>query len=266
MSPTSTSASTAWTPVRALARVEGEKLLRSPLFLAGAAFVVLGSAIFVRASLADPSATWNANGWTVAAGTIFLAILTMVATNHAALRDRREDTDEQHASLPIGRATRTGGLLVATAWPAAVAAVMVLLVTAYAATRGPVTTLDNVHVADRLVAVVTLGALGLALAAWLPSPFVAPVLAWGLLLITPGEDSQAWHVLTPFADMSDVGLALWHAVYLLGLGLLLGVAAMGRTSRTRWLLVAGTVGVGTTISSAAILLTRACPGTGPCLL
>jgi hypothetical protein len=266
MSRTSTSVSTAWAPVRALARVEGEKLLRSPLFLAGAAFVTIGSAIFVRASLTNPSATWNDDGWTVAAGTIFLAILTMVATNHAALRDRREDTDEQHASLPVARPTRTGGLLVATVWPAVVAAVMVLLITAYAATRGPVTTLDYVHVVAGLVAVLTLGALGLALAAWLPSPFVAPVVAWGLLLITPGEDSQAWHVLTPFAGMSDVGLALWHAVYLLGLGVLLGVAAVGRTSRTSWLLVAGGVGAGATILSAAILLTRACPGTGPCLL
>jgi hypothetical protein len=266
MSPTSASASTAWTPVRALARVEGEKLLRSPLFLAGAAFVALGSAIFVRASLTDPSATWNDDGWTVAAGTIFIAILTMVATNHAALRDRREDTEEQHASLPIGRSIRTGGLLVATAWPAAAAAVVVLLITAYAATRGPVTTLDTVHVADVLVAVVTLGALGLALAAWLPSPFVAPVVAWGLLLITPGEDSQAWHVLTPFAGMNDVGLALWHVAYLLGLGVLLGVAAVGRTSQTRWVLVAGAVGGVAVIVSAAILLTRACPGTGPCLL
>jgi hypothetical protein len=48
--------------------------------------------------------------------------------------------------------------------------------------------------------------------------------------------------------------------------LLLCVAAVGRTSRTRWVLVAGGVGVGVAIASAAILLTRACPGTGPCLL
>lgn len=266
MSRISTSGPTGWAPARALARVEGKKLLRSPLFLAGAAFVALGSAIFVRASLTDPAATWDDDGWTVAAATIFLAILTMVATNLAALRDRREDTEEQHASLPVAPSTRTVGLLVATAWPATVAAAMVLLVTAYAATRGPVTTLDNVHVASGLVAVLTLGALGLALAAWLPSPFVAPVVAWGLLLITPGEDSRAWHVLTPFAGMRDVELALWHIGYLLALAMLLGVAAVARTSRTRWLLLTGAVGSGGAIVFATILVMRACPGAGPCLL
>jgi hypothetical protein len=266
MNRTSTSVSTAWAPVRALARVEGEKLLRSPLFLAGAAFVTIGSAIFVRASLTNPSATWNDDGWTVAAGTIFLAILTMVATNHAALRDRREDTDEQHASLPIGRPTRIGGLLVATAWPAALVTVMLISITAYAATRGPVTAMDNVHLVEGPVVILTMGALGLALATWIPSSFVAPVVAWGLFLIAPGDGAAAWHALTPFASASDVGLALWHLGYVAGLAVLLGVVALSRASQVRWVVAAGAVGLAVVIVPAAVLLMRACPGDGPCLL
>jgi hypothetical protein len=256
----------AWAPIRALARVEGRKLLRSPAFLAGAAFLVLGSAFYVRASLVDPTATWNDDGWTVGAGALFLAILTMVATNHAALRDRREDTDEQHASLPIGRPTRIGGLLVATAWPAALVTVMLISITAYAATRGPVTAMDNVHLVEGPVVILTMGALGLALATWIPSSFVAPVVAWGLFLIAPGDGAAAWHALTPFASASDVGLALWHLGYLAGLAVLLGVVALSRASQVRWVVAAGAVGLAVVIVPAAVLLMRACPGDGPCLL
>ncbi|MEO8292901.1 MAG: hypothetical protein ABI635_07145 [Actinomycetota bacterium] len=254
-----------WAPLRALARVEGGKLARHPVFLMGVGFVLVGSGLFVRATMTDQGATWDDDGWPVSAGLILLAILTMVAANLASLRDRREDTTEQHATLPVERSTRTGALIAATVWPAGAAALLLAGVAGYAATREAMTGLEQVHLAERLVAVVMLGALGVALAVWLPSPFVAVVVAWGLLFVSPGEYPQTWHVLTPFAGLTDPGLALWHLAYLMGLAIVFGVVALVRTSRGPSLIVAGIVGTAIVIVSAAILIPGGCPALGRCL-
>jgi hypothetical protein len=255
----------AWAPLRPLAWVEAMRLIRHPAFLAGVGFVLIGSAMFIEQLFTSPFPSVNEDGWTVAVAVIVLAILTMVSANLAALRDRRDDTVEQHMSLPVPMSTRTGALLAATAGPATVAVLLVLAVVGFAATRVPVPVVDRVHIAERLVTVVMLGALGVALARWLPSPFVAPVLAWGLFLVTPGDPPQTWQVLMPFAGLRDVGLALWHLGYLGGLAVLFAVAALARSSRSRWLVAGGVVGAAAVIGSAAVLLSRACPSnTGLC--
>lgn len=266
MNRTATVTTNAWAPLRPLARVEGMKLIRHPLFLAGVGFVFIGGALFVRQIMSSPGATWNEDGWTVSVGVVVLAILTMVAANLAALRDRRDDTDEQHAILPVEPSTRIGALLAATAAPAAVAALLLAAAVGFAAARvPPLTAADQVHLAERVVAVVTLGALGVALAAWLPSPFLAPVVAWGLFLVTPGDPPQAWQVLTPFAGLRDAELAMWHLGYLGSLTVLFGVVALARSLRSRWLVVAGLLGAASVIGAAAVLLSRACPSaTGVC--
>lgn len=264
MSPTAATAN-AWAPLRPLAWVEATKLIRHPAFLAGVAFVLIGSAMFIEQLFTSPAPSVNEDGWTVSVSVGVLAILTMVAANLAALRDRRDDTVEQHTTLPVAPSTRTGALIAATAGPATVAALLLAAVVGFAATRVPVPVVDQVHLAERLVTVVMLGALGVALARWLPSPFVAPVLAWGLFLVTPSDPPQAWQVLMPFAGLRDVGLALWHLGYLASLTVLFAVAALARSSRSRWLAAGGVVGVSTVIGSAAVLISRACPsGTGVC--
>jgi hypothetical protein len=253
-------------PLRPLARVEATKLIRHPAFLVGVGFVLVGIAMFVRAILSRSGTTWNDDGWTVAVAVGVLAIMTMVAANLAALRDRRDDTVEQHATLPVAPSTRTGAMIVATAGPAVVAVLLLAAVVGFAATRVPaLTAADQVHLVERLVAVVMLGTLGVALAGWLPSPFVAPVIGWGLFLVAPGDPPQAWQVLMPWAALRDAELATWHLGYLVGLTVLFGAAALARSSRNRWLVVVGVVGAALVIGSASVLLTRACPSrTGVC--
>ena len=255
----------AWAPLRPLAWVEATKLIRHPAFLAGVGFVLIGSAMFIEQLFTSPFASVNEDGWTVSVAVGVLAILTMVAANLAALRDRRDDTVEQHMTLPVTMSTRTGALLAATAGPATVAVLLLVAVVGFAATRVPVSVVDQVHLAERLVTVVMLGALGVALARWLPSPFVAPVLGWGLFLITPGDPPHAWQVLMPFAGLRDVGLAWWHLGYLASITALFAVVALARSSRSRWLAAGGVVGATAVIGSAAVLLSRACPSdTGVC--
>lgn len=266
MSGTATARTNTRAPLRPLARVEAQKLIRHPAFLVGVSFVLVGIAMFVRAVLSRPGATWNDDGWTVGVAVAILAILTMVAANLAALRDRRDDTVEQHMALPVAQSTRTGAMIAATAGPATVVVLLLAGVVGFAVPRVPsLTAADQVHLVERLVAVVMLGTLGVALARWLPSPFAAPVIGWGLLLVSPGDPPQTWQVLTPWASLRHAELATWHLGYLVSLTVLFGVAALGRSSRSRSLITAGVVGAAAMIGCAAVLFARACPSrTGVC--
>ncbi|MGH7349218.1 MAG: hypothetical protein ACREI6_04325, partial [Candidatus Rokuibacteriota bacterium] len=73
--------------VAALVRLEGWKLVRHSVFLAGVGLALLGSAVFVAATVRLPDASWSEDGWTAFVGFGLLGLLTMVATSFAALRD-----------------------------------------------------------------------------------------------------------------------------------------------------------------------------------
>lgn len=253
--------------VAALARVEGRRLIGHPFFLAGVALALIGSGIFVRAGLTQSQVSFHDEGWTVSVGFLFLAILTMLGANHAALRDRREHTQEQHATLPVEAPTKTGGLLTAMLWPAAVATVLLTAIAGFAAARGTfVGSLEVVLLVERVCDVLMLGALGIAIAAWLPNPFVVPLVGWAMLFVTPGEHPESWHGIAPFTDLRSTELAAWHLTYLVGLTAIFALVALARSSRIRSLLVPGIIAVGIVATSAVILLARACPTQGPCLL
>jgi uncharacterized MAPEG superfamily protein len=253
--------------VVALARVEGRKVIGNPAFLAGVAFAIIGSGVFVKASLAPSGVSWDDEGWTVFVGFVLLGVLTMVAANHATLRDRREHTEEQHGTLPVGARARTGGLLAAMLWPAVVAAVLLVGVVGVAATRGIVADgAEALQLTERVYAIVMLGSLGIAIASWIPSPFVAPLVAWALLFLTPGEAARSWHSLTPFASMRAAELATWHLTYLVGLTAIFATVALARSGKVRSLLLPGAVAIAVAVTSGVILLTRACPVDGACLL
>lgn len=253
--------------VTALARFEGRRLIGHPMFLAGVAFALIGSGMFVKASLTRSPISWNDDGWTIAAGFILLGILTMVASNHAALRDRREHTEEQHASLPVGAPARTGGLLAAMLWPAAVTTVLLSAVAGFATARGVrIGNAEAVQLVGFVWLIPMLGALGIAIAAWFSNPFVAPLVGWALFLFTPNDPPASWHSLTPFADLRTVDLAAWHLLYLAGLTAIIGLVALARSSRLRTLLVPGIVAIAVVAISAAILLARVCSVGSRCLL
>ncbi len=84
-----TGPSRTWRVVGALARLEGRKLIRHPIFLAGVGFALLGGAIFVAEAVREPAVSWEEDGWTVFIGFGLLGLLTMLAASYVALRDRR---------------------------------------------------------------------------------------------------------------------------------------------------------------------------------
>ncbi len=253
--------------VPALSRVEGWQLVSHPIVLTGLAFALLGCASFVRALVTGSAISWDEDGWMASVGVLMLGILTMVATNHSALRDRREHTVEQHATLPVRPPVRTSGLLVASLWPAGIAAVLVVALAAFGAAKGLAPdSVELIHLAERVVSILLLGAIGIALAAWVPSPFVAPVVAWFLFFMTPGEAPAAWHSLVPWETMNSTGLAMWHLVYLAGLTAAVAALALAKTSRPRALIVPAIASMTLISVSAVVLVDGACPSVGRCLL
>jgi hypothetical protein len=265
VSVTAVPALNSWRIVATVAGVDGRRLIRHPLCIVGAGISLIGIVMFVRTTTSDHRITWDDDAWTVSAGFIMLAMFTMIATNLTALRDRREHTIEQHATLPVAATQRTGGLLAATLLPATVALVLLGAVTAYGATRVHLTAADRVHVVAQVVIVVMLGVFGVALAAWAPNPFVAPVAAWAVVFLTPSEPSHAWQVLAPLTGMRDAGLSAWHVAYQIGLTTLFATVALARTARRRTTLVGALAGLAMVIPSAIVLLARACPVTNRCL-
>jgi hypothetical protein len=251
----------------ALAGVEGRRLVRHPVFLSGIVFAIVGIAIFARSVVASPFVTWDDDGWTASVGLMLLAVMTMVATNLAALRDRREHTREQHATMPAGTTLRTGGLLIALAWPGGVAMMLSIAALAVAATgRVVLDPVTIVHLLEGSCLVLMLGAAGVAIAAWIPNAFVTPVLAWALFLASPDGAPASWQSLAPFTGMGTASLASWHLGYLAGLTAVFAIVALARTWRSRSTVVAGLVAIGVVGVSAAVLLTRSCPAEYLCLL
>ena len=248
---------------RALGGLEGRRLLRHPLFLTGIGFVLIGTAYFVRSSIVETVVAWDDDGWTIGAGFTFLGLLAMIATNLAALRDRRAGAVEQHETLPVARASRTGGLLLGVGWPVAACALLFVPIWLYAASTTELSALDLLHVVETLALIGMLGVLGVAIARWLPNPFLAPVAAWGLILTSPAEANSRWHALSPFASAGSVDLAAWHLVYLLGLAICLAAAALLRDRAPR-ALVAVIAGLGVAGVAAGVMLATACPGLGRC--
>ncbi|MDQ4059434.1 MAG: hypothetical protein M3124_09965 [Actinomycetota bacterium] len=254
-----------WRVVAALARLEGRKLLRHPVFLAGLGFALLGSAFFVAEAVRKPEVSWAEDGWTVFVGAGMLGLLTMVAADYATLRDRREHTEEQHDSLPAGEPAKTGALLLGTLWPAFVSAVLLAAVAGYAATMTRIESYEAFQLVERLVVVVMFGSLGVAIARWIPNPFVAPLAAWGFIFLAPPESPSNWHVLSPLVAIDSLELATWHVAYVIGLTAFFGAAALLRHRPRFYFVVAGMLGLALASVSLGFLLPQVCATPGRCL-
>ena len=269
--------------VAALAIFESRRLLLNPLLLVG-----IASSLFLLFGTG-----WAADSryllFTTGLGP--LAAMTLLGLNLATLRPLRHRMEELYDSQPAPPSQRTAGLLWAAVPPGVLAAA--LLAAGYAvehansglalwapgygeAPRGAIAALHELsrtpsfpELAQGPLAVVVSGALGVALARWLPHPRLAPFwlfvfLATELTLVSWNFTERPVHWFLPFTDAAvatrgaewpctagqpcgfdrfAVDSAWWHLLYLAGLLAALGAVALWRDRRGRGTATVGLIGV-----------------------
>ena len=233
-----------WRVAAAVARVEGPRLLRSPL-------VLVGFALNLAMTFGGP---WVSNLRTDSADSGFVFLLgaagTLIASNLATLRGRRHGTEELFGADPAPPGARTGGHLLAVAWPTALAvALLPVTVGAAVVLRDAFGRPDLADLAVGPLLVAGAGALGVLLARWAPSALAGPVACVGiaaleLYLTSPAvlDDGLRWMAFWQGAgdiDLLPPRPSGWHVVYLVGLVAMAWVGALLRHGWRRPLVVAG---------------------------
>jgi hypothetical protein len=154
-------------------------------------------------------------------GVLPLAAGTFIAANLAALRSRRDGTDEMFGALPRRGWCRTAAQLIAVAAAVPVAIVLLtVLFLALGAGGGLVVGPDGMRhtpalaeLAQGPLPVVFLGAAGIALAHLAPSVVVAPLALVGLLALevplTVWQSGVGLHWLAPLARDTVAAPGAW---------------------------------------------------------
>jgi hypothetical protein len=221
-----------------LAGAEGRRLLRHPAFLSllGLALLVLGGAAFGE-EVAD---VLNRDDVDVSLMLTLVAWGTLLATNLAALRGRRDRAGELYDTLPAPAASRTLGQVLATLAVLPVALALLAGWWVSAELNDPTATVGTPRLAELAVGPLLIlggGATGALIARWLPTVLAGPV----AVVVTVVLQSNLGHqdpelrwlhfvadqpsVLDPWLEVRHAG---WHAVYLLGLVVLAGTLAVRR--------------------------------------
>ncbi len=195
--------------VVALAGIEAKKMLVHPAFLLTVAFGLLLLRGSVGLSAAEGGLVVNLV-WLVAGVAVGSMIGGVLTANVAALRSRRDHLLELFGSLPSPAEARTAGVLAGVVVGLGVLA----LVVGGLAWFGLERTDDAAAATDLFLAVqyplsvLALGALGVAVARWIPS-----VLGGPLIVVAHVFTGIIWVV--PWIATTDSGIARgWHLAYL----------------------------------------------------
>lgn len=259
--------------VGTLARAEAWRLVRHPIVLIGLA---LSMAEAVAASLTDPVQAGDLR-FTFLSGSAHwpLAVGAFLAANLLALRSRRHGTAELEDTTVTPSGVRTAALLTASLSACLLGVVLsaVTFVLFGAADGVPVRLQDGfvsrpMHPFELLqgpLVVLVMSLLGIVLGRWLPTRAVGPLMlvpavigffhstwrfsgeGWRFSPLMVHEEPLRWVQVTPSSGYSvlagfDVAGLGWHLVYLVGVAVLLGAAAVARTERSSRLTALAAVG------------------------
>ncbi len=261
-------------PIAALGWREARRILRSPIYLAVGAFIVLtmGLGAVVNFSLSLPSAAHVYDGvlfFTI----LYAGVLTYMAAHLVTSSSRRTHADRQLAASPLAGRARVGGLCSGVLFgPGGVALCLLLLL----AWMGSFVTLNGVandsvmdvfsvaELSQVFLTVVGGGLFGVLVATWLRFPGSLPI---GLVVLVVGTaalfDPKHAPWFAPWISSASwteepwtlTGSQAWHAVYLLGLCALAvcGVMLREREGRVRWLWISALVFAATAAAGLAQL-------------
>jgi hypothetical protein len=253
--------------VLALTRVEARRLITHPAIL-------VPPALLVVTGIRGPGAFRFL--FLVGIGYFAVGIGTFLAANLCATRSRRDRTEELYASLPLRAADRTAAHLLSVAGP--LAAALVIAGVLAAVTRpwaGASARLDieprtiMYGLPDFIQAPLMVGFLGVAgvvLARWFITPVALPVVFAGIFAMSSLGDltSGGLRWLVPVTDYSSAGVASasvmpWHLVYLGGMILLLGLAALAWRPLGRGLRIYGSAALALTAVGGVMQVLAASP-------
>lgn len=277
--------------VLSLAGAESRRLLRHPVFLVGVTLSAVNFAISRDISPAHVGYRWYSGSIGGAylnlcgSALLWLALATLVSSNVAALRSRRDRTEETYRSLPRGAQVRTAAQLLAVAWPVAIGAVLVAAAFPYLGAGGGLfvdyagrkDVPSGFELAQGPLVVLVLGVLGIALAAWVPRFSVTLMVAFAIFatewifVFSVGVRSPL-HWLVPLADPAkyaragahfppatpkedglagfDITAAGWHLLYLVALAVGLAALALFRDSSRRRFLAACGIALAVLVAAA----------------
>ena len=190
---------------------------------------------------------------------------TFFVTNLVASSARRSNAESQLAAAPLSASAKTLATCLAVLCPTAVATGFAAILWLVEHSGGPLSRVQGVAE----LAVIPLGTLGggllgAAVARWLPwrgLPLVVlfALIAWVVAVMEHGALwwTAPWTMSPAYYQTNTMGAGshAWHAVYLFGLSLLAGVAALLRHRRHRRLLlaVAAVAWIGTIAACSAQL-------------
>ena len=236
--------------VSTLARREAWRMVRHPVYLVLLLYFVLLSGV-EAVSLGLPS-RGTVRELLTTLGLMWLGPATFFAANLIASSARRAHAESQLAAAPTTAQARTLATCLGVLGPTAVAIgfAQLLWLVEHAG--------DNLDRAQgpaelAVIPLCTLGGglLGVAVARWLPwrgAPLIVlfALIAWVVAVMDRGDLqwTAPWTMSPGYYDQTPLtaGSQGWHAVYLLGLGLLAAVAALLRyPSYRRPLLTLGAV-------------------------
>lgn len=236
----------------ALARVEGRRLLRHPVFLLGMAFSI------VRLAIGSGRLPFGALDYSetpsMLVGDCFVmvgaALWTFLAAFLAVSRDRRDDAQDFYLAQPTTARLRTGAALLSLAWAGMAGVVLIALATLLLVgldgalvtdvVNGPENQRFEVQVLELLqgpLYLVLAGTVGVLLGGWTRHVYVAVFGA--LVLFLPPIALLPWFMfnepiggwLGAIEANADVGGSAPIARQLLGLAAVAGAAAAAALAR-----------------------------------
>jgi hypothetical protein len=227
--------------IAALGRTEARHLLLHPSFLIGTAFGLLILRGAFGAGGTGLSLGENV-AWLVASLLLGTLVGTVLSSNVAALRARRDHVSELFSAAPAPPETRTAGLLAGLVLGPVALSVVLTALGWWAFRRhddiGPY--LDLFFAVQIPLAVAALGTIGIAVGRWIPSLFGGPIVI-AVNVMTP----IVWAVPWLLPSETDVDPA-WHITYLVAAITTWVALALARDRRTalRFAVVAGSVALG----------------------
>lgn len=240
----STTALPSFGVVAALARAEGPRMLRHPSYLL---ILPLGFLLMGMRSIDDVSLE-DLVGPLIILLVVGMFVGTLITANLAAVRSRRDGTDELFGSTPSPAVARTAGHLLGVAFgPGVVALVLTLAMLLFrlAAPDSPLMKDIEPEMFPQFpLAILAIGTLGIAVGRWWQNVF------GGVFLLAAHIFTGVIWAVPWVVGKGDASVHLWHLLYLVAFMVGFSAVAFLRNRRGPALALAAVLGVGVAVVAA----------------